>query len=32
MGEGMTEKINFRKEQSQLKLKIHMKWREVYNE
>jgi hypothetical protein len=28
----MTEKINFRKEESQLKLKIHMKLRKVYNE
>ena len=28
----MTEKINFRKEESQLKLKQHMKLRKVYNE
>jgi len=28
----MTEKISFRKEESQLRLKIHMKWRELYNE
>jgi len=28
----MTEKISFRKEETQLKLKIHMKWKEVYNE
>jgi len=28
----MIEKIIFRKEETQLKLKIHMKWREVYNE
>jgi len=28
----MTEKISFRKEETQLKLKIHMKWKEVCNE
>jgi hypothetical protein len=28
----MTEKINFRKKESQLKLKIHMKLRKIYNE